>query len=289
MPLRPGALRTTDLLHTRRLRAGAALLLALAAGPAASAAPCRGAALPDGALRANGVYLPGLLESGDGGPYLELMRLIFSHGKPAIAAGVEVLPGARVFSNIAKGSIDFAFPMLKVRQGADDAQPYRLSSEKIGVVAFVIYSRAGQPLTREAIAAAAARGQPYAIEAPPADWGFPTAKNFKLSSALKKIELGRLDALIWAQEEADITLRQLNLTQIQRGHFGDYDEVFMLPRNARGDQVDCALTQAIREARKGGRLQAAYARVHQPYSDWQTAGGKPAAVATRPSRNLPAR
>lgn len=272
-----------------RLHAGAALLLAmlaLAAGAAAAGtAPCKPGA-PADVLRVNGVYLPGLLESNEGGPYLELLRLILSHGRPPVAADIEVLPGARVFSNIANGRVDFGFPMLKVRDGADAGLPYRLSTEKIGVATFVIYSRAGEPLTRAAIQAAAARGKPYAIEAPPADWGFPTARNFNMGSALRKIAVGRLDALIWAQEEADIKLRELKLTHIQRAHFGDFDEVFLIPRSPRGDLADCLLTQAVRAARKGGRLQAAYAKVHLPYDDWQTEGGRHAAPPTRQSRSV---
>ena len=41
-----------------------------------------------------------------------------------------------------------------------------------------------------------------------------------IEQSLRKLSRGRIDAFIWAQEEADLMLRQLKLTNVHREHLG---------------------------------------------------------------------
>ncbi len=229
------------------------------AAPAADAAPL---------LQGKGAYLPGLLESSTSGPYAALMRLLEAQA-PASTIRFSVTPVARAMRDVSLGSTDFAFPMMRIRAGADDGMPYRFSTESVGRVTFVLYSNRAKPLTREAVLAAAQAGKPYVIEAPPVDWGFPTAQLIQVEAALKKLNRGRIDGFLWAQEEADQVVRRLQLNQIQRTHFDDYDEVVLLPRTARGELADSVFSSAIRAARKSGRLASLYAQIHRAYDNWQ--------------------
>ena len=243
------------------------MLCAAVLGCGAPAAACAGAAnAPD--LRGAAAFLPTLLEAERSGRYARLMYTI-ALGYRDGAIRYHVTPMMRMYQSVASAEADFGFPVMRLPSGPDAAAPYRYSSEKVGVVSFVLYTRAAKPLDRAQIVAAAARGQPYLIEAPPGAWGFPTYRNFLMESAFKKLALGRLDGFIWAQEEADATLRKLKPAGIRRAHYADYDEVMIVPRTARGDFVDAALTRAIRAARKNGSLAKAYAEVHRPYDDWQ--------------------
>lgn len=241
------------------------LCAAIGSGATAMAADVR----PDSPdLHGAAAFLPSLLESEKSGRYARLMEAI-ALGHPDGAIHYDVTPMLRMYQSVARSEADFGFPVMRLAAGADAALPYRYSSERVGVVSFVLYTRSATPLGPAQIIAAAGRGQPYIIEAPPGEWGFPTWRSFLMESAFKKLALGRIDAFIWAQEEADATLRKLKLTGIHRAHFADYDEVLIVPRTARGDFVDTILTGAIRAARKNGTLAKAYAAVHRPYDDWQ--------------------
>lgn len=220
------------------------------------------------ALRGDGVLLPGLQESPDAGPYNDLIRLLQSYAQGS-TIGYRITPIARAIQDINSGNADFAFPMMKLHPGADDGKPYRFSSEAVGRVTFVLYSNKAKPLTVAAIAAAASAGKPYLVEAPSTGWGIPTQPVLQLEGSLKKLNLGRIDGFLWAQEDADQLVRRLKLVNIRRQRFQEFDEVILLPRSERGELADRVFSAAIRAARKSGRLQEVYARIHRPYEDWQ--------------------
>lgn len=218
-------------------------------------------------LRIHAVLLPGVIDSSTQGPFIDLIRVL----DEAYLAGtfqIKAYPLARVLDNLKHQLCDVGFPSL--RMGNDEGLPYRFSTESVGKVSFVLYVNRESPLTRAQIEAAAAQGKAaYRIEAPSIHWGFDVSPLLTLESALKKVSMGRLDALLWAQEEADMTLRQLGLDNIRRIHFGDFEDVFMLERSQRGHFADQVLTQTIRKLRASGRLQEIYRHIHRPYVDWQ--------------------
>jgi polar amino acid transport system substrate-binding protein len=211
--------------------------------------------------------LPGLIDSSTQGPFIDLMHAldeVYVEG----TFHIEAFPMARVTDNLAQGRCDFALPQLRV--GSDAALPHRFSTVSVGQVSFVLYVNRAKPLTRHQIEQALAnQAFTYQIEAPPVDWGFPVQAFRTLESALKKVAAGRIDALLWAQEEADNVLRELGLKNIQRIHFGDYDDVFMLNRDARGDFADRVLSEVVARLRSSGRLETLYQHIHRPFVAWQ--------------------
>lgn len=289
MPHPPSAPPATDPVRRRLLCTAWATLLGACSRheprtggqPVAGAEPAvadaataqRAVDAPD--LLASAILLPGQVNSASEGTLIELVQAlddVYEAGRISI----EAAPLARATLAVARGAADMGFPALRMGPVADAALPYRLSTASVGQVSFVVYSHVRARLTREMILRAAARGEafPYAIEAPAKAWGFPTRRFTTFESALHKVSAGRIDALLWAQEDADLPLRQLRLRNIHRAHFGDYDTVFLLPRTPRGDFVDGVLTAAVEKLRKGGRLQAIYSKIYKAYDDWQ-----PSAVA----------
>lgn len=220
-------------------------------------------------IRVNAVLLPGVIESATQGPFIELIRAldaVYPGGNFQIAA----YPLARVLNNLKNRDCDIAFPDLHMQAGDDAALPYRHSSESVGTVSFVLYVNRDKPLTRDMIDLARnAPKFPYFIEAPKTNWGFPVLAFHTLESAFRKVSAGRIDALLWAQEEADHELQRLGLKNIRRVHFGDFNDVFMLNRDARGVFADRVLTQAIRDLRRSGRLETLYRQIHRPFVAWQ--------------------
>ncbi len=219
-------------------------------------------------LLASALLLPGLVDSSSEGSFIELVKAIdefYDRGRILITA----YPVARAYSNVAEGVADFGFPVMRLDAGVESKLPYRFSAESVGQVCFVLYSNTERPITANGFRSALNNQRPYEVEAPPLDWGFPTRPLVDFESSFRKISAGRIDGLLWAQEEADQVLRQLGLKNIHREHFRDYDDVFIVPRSERGNFVDRALGEAIRKLRASGRLSALYANVHHPYQEWQ--------------------
>ncbi|OWY37278.1 hypothetical protein CEK28_17925 [Xenophilus sp. AP218F] len=244
--------------------------LALAGGALA----CNGAVVPGDPAQATnpdihgiGIFLPHLMENPESGPFPDLIQVLARH-YPRGKITLSIEPVRRAVLDSDDRSADFRFPVMKIREGADNATPYQYSREMLGKVTFVLYSNKAKLLRKQDILKVANLAK-YSVEASPVNWGFPTKSIVNLELSLKRLNLGRTDAVLWAQEEADYIIRKNGLKAIHREHFDDYPDVFFLPCNRRGDFVNQALGEAIRAARASGELQKTYAKVHQPYSDWQ--------------------
>ncbi|WP_141111382.1 amino acid ABC transporter substrate-binding protein [Chromobacterium haemolyticum] len=239
-----------------------------------SALACNGTVVQESAEEVNkpdihgiGIFLPHLMENIESGPFPDLIHVLARHySRGKITFSIE--PVRRAVLDSEARSADFRFPVMKVRETADGGTPYQYSRELLGKVTFVLYSNKAKPLSKPDILKMANLAK-YSVEASPVNWGFPTKSIVNLELSLKRLNFGRIDAVIWAQEEADFILRKDGLKSIHREHFDDYPDVFFLPCTRRGDFVNHALGEAIRAARASGELQKAYAKVHKPYQNWQ--------------------
>lgn len=213
------------------------------------------------------VYLPVILENPNSGPFPDLLKTINKY-YPEGTISISIEPVKRVYLDVNNKKADFRFPIMKVHEGADNFTPYQFSKEMLGMVSFVIYTFKDKPLSKENIQNHSNLNK-YIIEAPPVNWGFSTKSVVNLEQSLQKLNAGRIDAVIWAQEEADYIVKKYKLNQLRRAHFNDYPDVLFLSCNKRGDFVNAALSKAIIAARASGELQKAYSKVHKPYQDWQ--------------------
>ncbi|MGD0230257.1 MAG: ABC transporter substrate-binding protein [Syntrophorhabdales bacterium] len=224
-------------------------------------------------LTASLALIPGLIDSPDKGPFVDVVKAIggvYTGGKIKI----ETYPFARSVQNVVQGKADFHIPTLRNRAISEAGLPYRFTTEKIGTVCFVIYSNTEKPLTKKMLAnAIAQKGKfPYTIEVPAgleAIFGFPVGSSNDVASSLQKVQKKRIDALVWAQEEVDHALKELKISTIRREHWMDYDDSIIIAKGPRGDAVDAILSSALRKLRASGQLQALYSKVHRPYNDWQ--------------------
>lgn len=236
--------------------------------PAPSAGPVP--AVPPGPdLQVQAMLLPGIIDSAEHGPFIELLHAmdeVYSEGRFIISA----FPVARVMDNIGRGLADLGLPAIRVRPGDGSQQAFRFSTQSYGTVNFVLYSRKDNIVTRAHIDQAMARGRfPYRIEAPTYAWGFPFSPFTTFESALRKVSAGRIDAFLWAQEETDLVLKKLQLSNIRRELFAGLEDVFLLPRGPRGDQVDAIVSRTLSALRTQGRLQRLYQSIHRPFDPWQ--------------------
>jgi len=237
--------------------------------------PCLAMAAGPKDLTASLALLPGLTDGPDKGPFPELVKALQEYTRGKIK--IETYPYVRSLDNVIKGRADFHIPSVRNPNiPHDPSLPWRFATEKVGQAAFVIYSNTAKPVTRKMIIDAVAKGGkfPYTIELVPgieATFACPGIPSVDLPSSLQKVDKKRLDALIWAQEEADNVLRSLKLKGIHRELYQVYDDHPIVAKGPHGDEVDKILTSAIREFRASGKLKQYYIKVHQPYEEWQPA------------------
>ncbi len=216
--------------------------------------------------------IPGLIDSPEKGPFVDLVKAIGTCTDGKIK--IETYPLARSVDNVIKGKADFHVPTIRNRAIDESVLPYRFTTERYGTVSFVIYSNTEKPITAKMIAdAAAQKGKyPYNFEVPAGlegIFGFPGTPSNDVASSLQKVQKKRIDALIWAQEEVDLALRNMKLNAIHRDHWRDLEDTIIIPKGPRGDAVDQILSPAIKKLRASGKLDQLYSKVHRPYDDWQ--------------------
>ncbi len=178
---------------------------------------------------------------------------------------INLYPFARSISKVIKGQVDFHIPLIKNNLIPDEKLLYYHSSETIFNVNFVLYTIKGNGVTLKNLSQ-------YRVEtdrAHVAFFPFKTIPSSKIEQSLKKLNLGRIDAYIFADTSVDPVLKKLAFKNIQRMFYKEYEVKIILPRNKHGLLVDKMLTDAIKKLRASGKLQEIFSSVNQPYDNWQ--------------------
>ncbi|MFZ6862780.1 hypothetical protein ACO0K7_09105 [Undibacterium sp. Ji67W] len=218
-------------------------------------------------IRGVAVYLPLILERSDQGPFVDLIKIINKY-YPEGKISITIEPVKRIYSDINNRRADFGMPTMKLNDSQEANLPTQFAHEALGKVTFVVYSHKKNIVNKSDLSNPQ-KVSNLNIEAPPVDWGFPIHAVIDLEQSMKKLNAGHLDAVIWAQEEADYEINKLHLNNIHRAFYNEYPDMFFMPCSKRGDFVNQVLSKAIKAAALSGELQIAHDKVHQPYIDWQ--------------------
>ncbi|WP_279487845.1 ABC transporter substrate-binding protein [Aeromonas veronii] len=217
-------------------------------------------------LQAHLGEVPGLINADHSGPFVELVRLIDDF-YPNIRIDINIYPIGRAMAGVSNGIADFSLPAIRAFHNID-ILPYRFSSCSFSKVAHIIYSHIHYPVTADMVYGIVPAKREILIEAVPDEFSFPVQRSMSIEQSLRKVSRKRIDAFIWAQEEADIKLRELDLKNIRREYLGDFENVFIIQRGDAGDNIEKLLCQAIEKLSKMGKLEKIRA-LHRPYEEWQ--------------------
>lgn len=218
-------------------------------------------------LNANLGELPGLINADKTGPFVDLVHGIDAL-YPDMTIEITIYPIARAMAGVINGKADFSLPAIRNLHDAD-MLPYRFSTRSFGKVTHIIYSNTAYPVTTDMAYGIVPTKRDLLIEATPGFLPIPLQRSMSIEQSLRKLSRGRIDAFIWAQEEADLMLRQLQLTNIHREHFGDFEDVFIIAKGTAGDEMDSFLGEAIDKLATSGKLSEIYSKLHIPYVQWQ--------------------
>lgn len=216
--------------------------------------------------------IPGLADSPEKGVFVDLVKAIdevYTEG----TIEIQVVPFARSFQMMMTGASDFHVPSFIDPNIPASEIPFGHVPEPMGKVKLLIYSNAAKPITAADIKAAITAGGefPYVIEVgggTELNFPFPTVGSNSDAQSLRKVNAGRIDAYIWPPE-GDIVVRDEKLKNLHREIYAEFDDVVLVAKSPRGEQVAQILDAAMKELKRQGRLKQYHDRVHFPYEDWQ--------------------
>ena len=224
--------------------------------------------------------LPGLINADKTGPFVDLVYAI-DDLYPDVTIKITIYPIARAMAGVIAGKADLGLPAIRNLKDAE-MLPYRFSTRSFGKVTHVIYSNTTHPVTTDMAYGIIPTKRDLLIEAVPDYMPFPVQRSMSIEQSLRKLSRGRIDAFVWAQEEADLMVKHLELTNIRREFFGDFEDVFIIQKGAAGDEMDEFLRNAIDQLAASGKLAEIYQKIHRPYVEWQPSPPAKAESATTP-------
>ncbi|MBN1980083.1 MAG: hypothetical protein JW795_01020 [Chitinivibrionales bacterium] len=223
-------------------------------------------------LKASVGHIPVLAETPEKGTFIELIKAIdevYTEGKIII----NVYPFPRSVANVIEGLADFHIPLVSDPHVNMDTMPYRFATKPMGTVCIVLYTNINKKITKDMILnAIPQKPYPYIIEmnrGNEAFYDFPSSPISEIMMSYRKLEIGRIDAFLGAQEEGDVMCRELKLKNIRRDLWEAKDDLIVIPKGKKGDEIDKILTESINTLDKNGTLKEIYSRIHLPYKEWQ--------------------
>ncbi|MBN1549860.1 hypothetical protein JW979_00250 [bacterium] len=223
-------------------------------------------------LKATIPYIPGVAESTEKGAFIDFLKALDEVYTDGVIL-IEQNSWPRSIANVVNGTADFHLPMISNPKVLLDSVGYRFASTPMGVVCIVIYTRIAKPLSKASIEQATPQHPfPYAIELQGAldqFFVFSAQKNYELIQSFNRLVNGRIDAVIAAQEDGDTLCKQYKFKTIKRELWDCKDDMVVIRKGVKGDEVDKILSDCMAKLIKNGTLKEIRKRTHVPYVEWQ--------------------
>lgn len=217
-------------------------------------------------LKASLPMLPPLVESKDKGILVDLLKAMAEEYKGGKITW-EVFPFKRSMENIEKGKADFHMPQLVNPKISPDKLPFQWSSDIIFKVVFALYSnKNNKDINPKNVNKFKCETELGTMDF----FDFKIVGSPDIESSLKKVDLGRLDAWIFAMPESDLALKKLQLKNIKRWEYAKYDVRMVLQKGASGKETDKILSDLIKKLKANGKYQKIMAPIlDQKFDPWQ--------------------
>jgi polar amino acid transport system substrate-binding protein len=224
-----------------------------------------GAALAEGkAWKASIAQMPnGISESKDKGILIDLVKAMARVSGDSVE--IEVVPFPRSMANAIERKADFHLPMLQPDPAQTSTDKFDFSTELVYNVNFVLYTRKGTGITPEN----AAKFKIETDTAHTAMFGIPTVATSNLEAAIKRVDAGRSDGLIFVDSVIDPIVKANQLSNVQRSLFKVIGMRFVLPQGERGKETDKYLTSALKKLKASGEMNKLVGIAMRPYDNWQ--------------------
>lgn len=207
--------------------------------------------------------MPVYAESVEKGVLVDLVKALMKESGETIT--YSVIPFARSMDNVINKKVDLHMPLIVSTLVDESKLPYDHSTETIFHVNFVLYTNKSKAIDK-------AKLKDYVIETDLAHtdyFDFPIKGSTNIAGSLRKLNAGHIDAFIFADFASDPIVKGENLSNIKRELYYRFDVKIILPKGAKGGEVDNFLTKTIEAMRKKGTFQSIMDKIDTPYDNWQ--------------------
>lgn len=187
---------------------------------------------------------------------------------------IEVLPFARGMKAIEDKQADLLLTHIANPNAAKAAAlSYDDSTVDLFPIAFVMYTNKNKPVDVAELKSGNPKG--YLVETDSAHteyFPFRVTGSASIDAGLQKVDLGRIDAYVFAQPSSDAALKRLGLKNVRRQFYGAFAAKAVLQKGARGGPLDKLLTTAKEKAIASGKFKQVmdkYVEGASKYQDWQ--------------------
>lgn len=190
-----------------------------------------------------------------------------------------VVPFARSMNYVQNGRVDFHMPLIQMpfHEGLPSQMPlhqishtetgtdvFDYSTETIFHVNFTLYTKKGSDITPENV-------KDYIVETDRAHidyFDFPITPSSSIEGSLKKVNSGRIDAYIFADNAADPIIKRGGLSDLKRQFFKRYDVKIILPKGERGGPTDVFLSNTIKKMKESGEFYKIMDVIDSEFQPW---------------------
>ena len=178
---------------------------------------------------------------------------------------LRVVPFKRSMHNVTTRAVDFHMPLIQNPALKDADLDYDHSTTTIFHVNFVLYTNKNKPLDIKDLSGAkieteAAHTQYFHKEIKPSS---------NIENSLKKVNVGRIDGFIFADNASDPIVKKLGLKNIKRQLYKRFDVKIILPKGEQDKEVDHMLTAAVEKLKQTGQYKKIMGIIDAQYNDWQ--------------------
>ena len=186
----------------------------------------------------------------------------------------EILPMSRTVYLMEGGQADLQCPQIIFTDPKKIADlKYDYSTPVIYKLGFVLYTNKKKPVT----VAELKKGNPknYIFETKVSHtvyFDFKCVGSTNIEASLKKVDNGTIDGFISAMTSSDKLLKQLKLTNVKRELFDFFTNKFLIPKGAKGKEVDKILIDGFKKIKANGKydkIMGDLVKVAEKYDDWQ--------------------
>lgn len=212
-------------------------------------------------LKGSLAQMPVYAESPDKGVLVDLVKAIAAETGSKIS--IQVVPFKRSLKSVIDKQVNFHMPLIKNPEVDDAKLPYDHSTATIFHVNFVLYSNKNKALDLNKL------GQ-YKLETDAAHvqyFPFKVAPSSDIASSLKKVDAGRIDGFIFADNASDPLVAKLGLKNIKRQLYKVFDVKIILPKGSQGGDVDKFFSEAIKKLQDKGEYVKIMGKIDQKYKD----------------------
>lgn len=214
-------------------------------------------------LKASLAQVPVYAESAKQGVLVDLVKAIAKES--GVSIDYQVVPFKRSINDLINKKVDFHMPLIKNPIGDEASLPYDHSTVTLFRVNFVLYSNKNKRLDINKL------GQ-YKIETDSAHvqyFPFEINQSSSLVSSLRKVDAGRIDGFIFADNASDFIIRQNHFKSIHRQLYKEFEVKIILPKGGRGGEVDKLLSDSIAKLQATGEYAKIVDKVDREFQDWQ--------------------